>query len=38
VTASHCTFTNISHGTDVMSHVTGVSFSNVTINGKTVTK
>jgi hypothetical protein len=38
VTASHCTFTNIAHGTDVMSNVTGISFSNVTINGKPVTK
>ncbi|HEV3171088.1 MAG TPA: glycosyl hydrolase family 28 protein [Actinocrinis sp.] len=38
ITASNCTFTNISHGADVMSHVTGIAFSNVTINGKTVTK
>jgi len=38
ITASNCTFTNISHGTDVMSHVTGISFKNVTINGKPVTK
>jgi hypothetical protein len=38
ITASNCTFTNMSHGTDVMSNVTGISFKNVTINGKTVTK
>jgi polygalacturonase len=38
LTVAHATFTGVTHGTDVMTDVTGVSFTGVTINGKTVTK
>jgi polygalacturonase len=37
-TVKNSKFTNIAHGTDIMTDVTGISFSGVTINGKTVTK
>jgi polygalacturonase len=38
LTVAHSKFTNIAHGTDIMNNVTGISFTGVTINGKTVTR
>lgn len=38
VTAKNLTFTDIDHGTDIMTNVDHVSFSNVTIDGKKVSR
>jgi polygalacturonase len=38
VTATNLTFTNIDHGTDIMTNIDDITFTNVTINGKKVTR